>query len=93
MATRSLLGSEPVNGQSVYRLSNLSKMGGNMGEVKTAASSMTVEAALKARHAVRSFLPTLVDSSLLRRAFEQARYAPSNCNTQPWLVKVVSGAA
>ncbi|MEL4180337.1 nitroreductase [Roseateles sp. PN1] len=48
--------------------------------------------AITQRRAVRGFLPKPVPESLLREVFELAQRAPSNCNTQPWLVEVVSGA-
>lgn len=45
-----------------------------------------------ARHSVRSFCPDPVPAETLRLVFEEAQLAPSNCNTQPWLTHVVSGA-
>lgn len=45
------------------------------------------------RRSVRAFLPQSVPDELLRRVFELARHAPSNCNTQPWQVYVTSGDA
>ena len=47
---------------------------------------------LKQRRSVRSYLETPVDEELLRSIFSDAQLAPSNCNTQPWTVSVVSGA-
>jgi nitroreductase len=44
------------------------------------------------RHSVRNFLPTPVHDALLRAVLEDAQLAPSNCNTQPWQVHIVSGA-
>ncbi|MBN9687378.1 nitroreductase family protein [Corallococcus sp. NCSPR001] len=44
------------------------------------------------RHAVRSFRPEPVDTAVLRSVLEEAQRSPSNCNTQPWLVHIVSGA-
>ncbi|HVJ16383.1 MAG TPA: nitroreductase [Polyangiaceae bacterium] len=43
------------------------------------------------RHSVRSFLPDPVPDALLRSVLEDAQRAPSNCNTQPWQVHIVSG--
>ncbi len=43
------------------------------------------------RRSLRAFLPDPVDGALLRRVFEVAARAPSNCNTQPRLVHVASG--
>lgn len=45
------------------------------------------------RRAVRGFLPDPVSPQTLQSVFDTARHAPSNCNTQPWQVVVVSGAA
>lgn len=47
--------------------------------------------AIRQRRAVRAFLPQPVPAELLQQVFELAQLAPSNCNTQPWLVEVVSG--
>ena len=47
----------------------------------------------RARRSVRGFLPTPVPDTELRAILELAQTAPSNCNVQPWLVHVVSGAA
>ncbi|WP_050370273.1 nitroreductase family protein [Streptomyces acidiscabies] len=48
---------------------------------------------MRARRSVRTFLPTLLPLSDIRAVLEDARTAPSNCNTQPWTVHIVSGAA
>ena len=45
------------------------------------------------RRSVRAFLDQPVSEALLTSVFEAAQQAPSNCNTQPWQVAVVSGAA
>lgn len=47
---------------------------------------------LRERHSVRSFLPDAVPDELLRAVLEDAQLAPSNCNTQPWQVHIVSDA-
>jgi nitroreductase len=49
--------------------------------------------AIRTRRSVRGFLPRPVPQDLLRAIFTLAQCAPSNCNTQPWSVQVVSGAA
>ncbi|MGH8830816.1 MAG: nitroreductase [Polaromonas sp.] len=49
--------------------------------------------AIRARRSVRSFLPDEVHQDTLRAIFTLAQHAPSNCNTQPWAVHVVSGPA
>ncbi len=45
------------------------------------------------RRAVRGFLRSPVDAPTLEAVFNVAARAPSNCNTQPWLVHVASGEA
>jgi nitroreductase len=44
------------------------------------------------RRSLRAFLPQAVDDDTLAAIFSVAQRAPSNCNTQPWVVHVVSGA-
>ena len=51
-----------------------------------------VERAIRARRAVRAFLPDPVDPALLRRLIELAAQAPSGTNMQPWRVYVATGA-
>lgn len=43
------------------------------------------------RHSLRAFLPQAVEEETLDRIFSVAQWAPSNCNSQPWVVHVVSG--
>lgn len=45
------------------------------------------------RRSVRGFLPEPVPPETLRRVFELAQRAPSNCNVQPWRSYVASGKA
>ncbi len=45
------------------------------------------------RRALRAFLPEPLPAETLRRLFEVAQRAPSNCNTQPWITHVASGAS
>ena len=47
---------------------------------------------IRSRRAIRQFLSTPVEKEVLREIFEDAQYTPSNCNTQPWDVHIVSGA-
>ncbi len=49
------------------------------------------ESVVNGRRSLRAFLPQSVDDETLRRIFSLAQRAPSNCNTQPWLVHVASG--
>ncbi|CAM05673.1 hypothetical protein A8924_6853 [Saccharopolyspora erythraea NRRL 2338] len=48
---------------------------------------------IRNRRAVRAFRPDPVPDETLRAVFSLAGAAPSNSNTQPWQVEVVSGAA
>ena len=48
--------------------------------------------AVRARRAVRDFVPEPLPEAVLRAVLEDAQCSPSNCNTQPWLVHIVSGA-
>lgn len=52
---------------------------------------MSVEEALMNRRSVRGFLERPVPPEILRKVFELAQRAPSNCNIQPWHVYVASG--
>ncbi len=44
-----------------------------------------------ARRSMRRFLPQPLSRAELERIFSAAQRAPSNCNTQPWVVHVASG--
>lgn len=48
---------------------------------------------IRGRHSVRSFLPDPVPDAVIGDVFDTARWAPSNNNSQPWHVVVVSGMA
>lgn len=45
------------------------------------------------RRAVRSFLDKTVPDNVLRAVLDEAQQAPSNSNTQPWIVHIARGAA
>lgn len=49
--------------------------------------------AVSQRRSVRGFKPDLITEDELQAIFTLAQQAPSNCNTQPWQVGVVSGKA
>ncbi|VVQ18874.1 Chloronitrobenzene nitroreductase [Pseudomonas fluorescens] len=49
------------------------------------------DAVVASRRAVRAFLPTPVSRELINEVIEVARLAPSNSNTQPWSVHVLTG--
>ena len=46
---------------------------------------------VKTRRSVRHYLPTPVPEDILTRVLDAAQCAPSNCNTQPWHVHILSG--
>ncbi len=46
---------------------------------------------VKSRRSIRGFRPDPVPADKLQEIFELAQRAPSNCNTQPWKLWVVSG--
>jgi nitroreductase len=48
---------------------------------------------VRRRRSLRAFLPRPVPAETLRLLFEVAQRAPSNCNTQPWITHVASGAS
>lgn len=54
--------------------------------------SLCTTEAIRARRSVRAFLSAPLPPQELRELFELAQCAPSNCNTQPWIVHVASGA-
>lgn len=54
---------------------------------------MTVADAVASRRSIRAFLDKPVELAVLRRVLDQARFAPSGCNFQPWEATVLSGAA
>ncbi len=54
---------------------------------------MNVSDAIKKRRSVRAYKDQQVDAALIEKIFLQAQDSPSNCNTQPWHVVVVSGEA
>ncbi|MFD4874441.1 nitroreductase family protein [Streptomyces sp. NPDC058420] len=47
----------------------------------------------RSRRSPLRFLPTALSPSDIRGVLEDAQTAPSNRNTQPWTVHVVSGTA
>lgn len=49
------------------------------------------EKVVASRRSLRAYLPQPVDQSTLDAVFSAAQRAPSNCNTQPWIVHVASG--
>lgn len=47
---------------------------------------------VRGRRSTRSFIPDPVPDALLQAVLEDARHTPSNCNVQPTVVHIVSGA-
>lgn len=47
--------------------------------------------AVRARRSFRAFLPDPVPQAVLHQVLQDAQFAPSNCNTQPRNVHIVSG--
>ncbi len=47
---------------------------------------------VRERYSVRSFNSEPVPNAVLRSVLDDAQRAPSNCNTQPWQIHIVSGA-
>lgn len=54
---------------------------------------MSMTETLKIQRTIRAFKPDPVAEEIIREVIELARLAPSNSNTQPWHLAVVSGAA
>lgn len=62
------------------------------GAAEALDPDMSLLDAIAARRSVRGFLDREVPPETMRRIFDIARQAPSNCNVQPWKVYVASGA-
>ena len=58
-----------------------------------ADAAAMLDAAVHSRKATRAFKPDPVPRHLLTEMLEAARAAPSNYNSQPWRVHVLTGAA
>jgi nitroreductase len=54
-------------------------------------SAKTFDEIAGKRRSLRAFLPEPVPADTLEHIFSVAGHAPSNCNTQPWIVHVASG--
>ena len=53
---------------------------------------MNVTEAVRTRRSVRQFLEKPVDLATIRRVMDDARWAASGCNYQPWEAALVTGA-
>ncbi len=69
------------------------ELGRNNRDMTDLPSAADFETLIKSRHSTRAYRPDPIPDALLRHIFEVAQYAPSNCNTQPWIVHVASGDA
>ena len=61
--------------------------------IPAADDAAFLEQLLRERRSVRGFRADPVPAALIDRVFDMAQLAPSNCNVQPWVSHVVSGAA
>ncbi len=52
---------------------------------------LSFEETVRLRHSPRAFLPTPLTDAQINEVLQDAQYAPSNCNSQPWHVHIVSG--
>jgi nitroreductase len=59
----------------------------------TDSAAAALDSAIRSRKAVRAFRPDPVPRHLLTEMLEAARAAPSNYNSQPWRVHVLTGEA
>ncbi len=54
---------------------------------------MNVSETIQAQRTIRAYKDEPVPEDVIREVLELARLAPSNSNTQPWRIDIVSGAA
>jgi nitroreductase len=47
---------------------------------------------VRSRRSCRAFLPTPLSRAQIEEVLAEAQLSPSNCNTQPWVVHILSGA-
>jgi nitroreductase len=62
-------------------------------ETDTPSMTAFFQMLVRERRSCRRFLPEPLPQTTVHELFSEAVLAPSNCNTQPWEVHVVSGAA
>jgi nitroreductase len=56
-----------------------------------AGGTLSFQEAARTRRSFRDFLDTPIPDATIREVLHDAQCAPSNCNTQPWNVHIVSG--
>ena len=54
-------------------------------------AAQTFQAIVNERRSIRAFKPDPVGREVIDAVFAPALRAPSNCNTQPWFVHIVTG--
>jgi nitroreductase len=54
-------------------------------------AGLSFKEVVRLRKSCRGFLPTPVPADIITSVLDDARQAPSNCNTQPWVTHLVSG--
>jgi nitroreductase len=52
---------------------------------------MSFATTVRGRRSIGAFHPEPIADDVIREVLEEAQLAPSNCNTQPWNVHIVSG--
>jgi nitroreductase len=57
--------------------------------INASDNTLTFQKTARSRRSFRGFLDTRVPDDLLQKVLEDAQWAPSNCNTQPWSVHIV----
>ena len=57
----------------------------------TAGSAELFLHIVEGRRSLREFKPDPVSRQIIESVFGVAQRAPSNCNTQPWFVHIVTG--
>ncbi|WCK80175.1 nitroreductase [Agrobacterium fabrum] len=57
----------------------------------TIDETLSFKEATRMRRSIRGFLDKPVPESIIKEVLQDAQYAPSNCNTQPWNTHVVLG--
>lgn len=57
----------------------------------TAGSAELFVNIVEGRRSLREFKPDPVSRQIIESVFGVAQRAPSNCNTQPWFVHIVTG--
>ncbi|MFC6428143.1 nitroreductase family protein [Nocardiopsis tropica] len=56
-------------------------------------SMSTITEIIRSRRSPRVFVPDPVPGGVIREVLEDAHWAPSRSNTQPWTTHIVSGSA